>query len=369
MSGMHGIVYAFNSFPELGPLQLPRTSAGLPFGGRYRLIDFSLSAMKNCGIRDVSVIMQKDYQSLIDHLRGGKEWDLSRRDGGLRMLPPLALPSSLTGDYRGCMEALANVRSSLSDIRQDHVLITRGDLLANIDYDAVYKRHLKSGAEITAVCSEYVPEYRHHRYTVNNGMAEDILYSQMGNTGGVSALEVYVVNKSTLLELVDYCSARRLPHFHRDAVKHFFDGGGKMAVYMHEGYAKHISSVQSYFKTSMELLDKNVRADLFCPQRPVCTREQADVSTYYSEKAVTKNCLIADGCQIDGEAENCIIFRGAKIEAGAKIKNCVIMQDTVIGKGAKLTNLIADKNVEITPGMTLSGSYELPLIVPKDTRL
>ena len=370
MIDLHGIVYAFNSFPELGPLQLPRTSAGLPFGGRYRLIDFSLSAMTNCGIRDVSVIMQKDYQSLLDHLRGGKEWDLSRRDGGLRMLPPLALPSSLTGDYRGCMEAMANVRASLSDIRQKYVLITRGDLVANMDFAAVYEHHVRSGAGITAVCTETVPGHRHHRYLVDDkGMAADILCTQSGDTGGVTATEVYVIDKDILLQLVDYCSAHRLPHFHRDAVKYYFSTGGKISVYMHCGFCRSVSSVQSYFKTSMELLNKEVRADLFAPVRPVCTREQADVSTYYGEKAYARGSLVADGCHIEGQLENCIVFRGAVIEPGAKLKNCIIMQDTVIGRNSNLTNLIADKDVVITDGMTLAGSYDLPLIVPKGTRL
>jgi len=370
MIDLHGIVYAFHSFPELGPLQLPRTAAGLPFGGRYRLIDFSLSSMTGCGVRDVSVIMQKDYQSLIDHLRGGKEWDLSRRDGGLRMLPPFGLPSSLTGDYRGCMEALANVRASLSDIRQNYVLLTRGDLVANVDLEAVYERHVRSGVEITAVCTETVPENRHHRYIVDSsGRAVDILCTQTGNTGGLASMEVYIINKDTLLELVDYCSAHRLPHFHRDAVKYYFSRGGKMGVCMHKGYNRHITSVQAYFKAGMELLDPKVREDVFNSDRPVCTREQADVSTYYGDKSKVKNCLVADGCRIDGEVENCIIFRGTLVEEGAVLKNCVLMQDTVIGAGAKLTNLIADKNVVITANMMLSGSYELPLIVPKGTRL
>jgi glucose-1-phosphate adenylyltransferase len=370
MIGLHGIVYAFHSFPELGVLQTPRTAASLPFAGRYRLIDFSLSSMTNCGIRDVGVIMQRDYQSLLDHLRGGKEWDLSRRDGGLRMLPPFGLPSSHLGEYKGCMEALATVRSYLGDIRQKYILLTRGDLVANIDLSAVYASHLKSKAGITAVCTDNVPDTCHHRYLLDKtGCASDLLCRQKEDTGGVTAMEVYIVNKNILLELVDYCSAHRLCHFHRDAVKYYFSAGGKMNVYMHEGYNRHIVSVQEYFIGSMDMLRSGARQDVFNMARPVSTREHADMSTYYGEKAAVRNSLIADGCRIDGEAENCIIFRGSVVEEGAKLKNCIIMQNTVVGRNTRLTNLISDKDAVITGGMTLAGGSKLPLIIPKGTRL
>lgn len=370
MIDLHGIIYAFHSFPELGVLQTPRTAASLPFGGRYRLIDFSLSAMTGSGVRDVGVIMQRDYQSLLDHLRGGKEWDLSRREGGLRMLPPFGLPSSHLGEYKGCMEALSTVRSYLSDIRQRYVLLTRGDLVANIDFAAVYESHVRSGEKITAVCTDHVPSIQHHRYLLDRrGRAEDILCMPNSASGGVTAMEVYVVNKDTLLELVDYCSAHRLVHFHRDAIKYYFSSGGTMNVYMHRGYNRHITSVREYFRGNMDMLCSPAREDVFDPTRPVSTREHADMSTYYGEKAVTRNCLIADGCSIEGELENCIIFRGSSIAEGAKLKNCIIMQNTVVGRGAELRNLISDKDVTIAESMTLAGGYELPLIVPKGTRL
>ena len=370
MIDMHGIVYAFHSFPELGPLQSPRTSASLPFCGRYRLIDFSLSAMMNAGVRDVGIIMQRDYLSLLDHLRGGREWDLSRRDGGLRMLPPFGLPSSHLGEYKGCMEALAAVRSYLLDIRQKYILLTIGNLLANIDLTQAYESHVHSGAEITAICTDSVPEYSHHRYLINEtGMANDILCMQNNNSGGVTAVEVYIVNKELLLEMVDYCTVRSLLFFHRDAIEWFFNHGGKMNVYLHRGYSRHVRTVNDYFQGNMDMLQSEVRNDLFSLSRPIRTREHADVSTYYAETAVTKNCLIADGCRIAGKLENCVIFRGTTISERVELKNCVIMQNTVIGKGARLTNLISDKDVVVTEGITMSGSIELPLIIPKGTQL
>ena len=370
MIDVYGMIYAFHSFTELGVLQAPRTAASLPFGGRYRLIDFSLSAMANGNIRDVGIIMQRDYQSLLDHLRSGKEWDLSRRDGGLRMLPPFSLPDTCMGEYRGCMEALAALRAELGEVRQKYVLLTRGDLVANIDFAAVYDSHIRSGAEITAVCTRAVPPTRHHRYLLDKaGWAEDILCLQRQALGGVTALEVYLINKELLLRLVDYCSAHRLLHFHRDAVKSFFSDGGRMNVYMHRGYNRHITTVQEYFRGNMDMLDPAARNEVFISTRPVSTREYAEASAYYGERAAVSNCLIADGCRIEGELENCVVFRGSVVEEGAKLKNCIIMQNARIGRGVHLTNLISDKDTIITGELTLAGSRDLPLIVPKGTRL
>ena len=370
MTDLHGIVYAFHSFPELGPLQLPRTAASLPFCGRYRLIDFSLSAMMSSGVRDVGVIVQRDYRSLLDHLRGGKDWDLSRRDGGLRMLPPFGMPNSHLGEYKGCMEAMSAVIDYLETIRQKYVVLTRGDLIAGLDLSEVYESHVRSGEKITAVCTTGTPSGQHHRYILDgDGKAVDILCQQKENTGGVASLEVYIVNTDTLMELISYCSAHRMPHLHRDAFRSFLKNGDKMNVYMYSGYCRHITTVQEYFNASMDMLDKSARDSIFTRERPVRTREHSDASTYYADKAVTRNCLIADGCYIDGELENCIIFSGCRIEPGAKLKNCIVMQGSVIGKDAKLTNLISDKDVVITEGITLAGSPQLPIIVPKGTKL
>jgi len=370
MTDLHGIIYAFHSFPELGALQMPRTAASLPFCGRYRLIDFSLSALANFGVRDVGVIVQRDYNSLLDHLRGGKEWDLSRRDGGLHILPPFGLPSSHLGEYKGCMEALSAVRAYLSDIRQKYVLLTRGDLVANIDVAAAFESHVRSGAAVTAVCTAQVPDSTHHRYLTDaENKVTDLLCTQRGNTGGVTALEVYIANKDALLELVDYCSAHRLMHFHRDALKHFLARSGRMNVYMHPGYCRHVTSVDDYFQGSMDMFDLAKCDDVFNKERPVRTREHADASTYYGEQARVRNCLIADGCQINGTLENCIVFRGSTVGEGAQLKNCIIMQNGAVGAGAQLTNLIADKDVLLSEGTVLAGSPGLPMIVPKGMRI
>lgn len=370
MTDLHGIILAYHSAPELQELVSRRTSASLPFCGRYRLIDFPLSSMMNAGVRDVGVIMQRDYQSLMDHLGSGKEWDLSRKRGGLRLLPPFGNVGNPTGEYEGVVEALCSVESYVRTIKQRYVVITRGNLAGNIDLSAAMKRHLESGADITAVCSESAPGEPHQRFvTDKDGFVRELLYRQRGGGGGYASLEVYIMSKETLLTLMARGSSGMKFRFHRDEIAGLLAAGGRVAVYVHPGYALHIFSVEGYYNASMDMLDAKNRGELFPPDRPVRTKGRSDVSTYYGEGAVSKNCLVADGCLIQGSIENCILFRGVRVGKNARIRNCVIMQDTVIGEGAELSCVISDKNTVISPFITLSGSPRLPLVIPKMSRV
>jgi glucose-1-phosphate adenylyltransferase len=370
MTNLHGIIYAYHSYTDLGSLVARRTAASLPFGGRYRLIDFSMSAMMNAGVRDVGVIMQRDYQSLLDHLGSGKDWDLSRRSGGLRLLPPFGLPDSHLGEYKGCMEALSAVSSYIEDIKQDYVVLSRGDLCANIDLVAVMRRHLETKVDITAVCSPEIPSDRYHGFVVNkDGISKEILCRQRGKSRGIPSLEVYIISKSLLLDFIRWSTEGSRLHFHRDALTHYLAGGGRVGVYVHGGYAAHVTNVKDYYKASMDSLKEEIRTQLFPEERPVRTKERADVSTYYGDSASSRNSLLADGCYIEGEVEDCILFRGVRVGKGARLRGCVIMQDTVIGENATLAYVISDKDVNVSRYVTLAGSPNLPLVIPKGGQL
>ncbi len=361
-----GIIYTLRSEPALSELVANRNSASLPFCGRYRLIDFTLSSLVNAGVREVDVIMERDYQSLLDHLSGGKDWNLARRSGGLRLLPPFGLPESHSGTFNGCMEALQSVRSVIQSITQDNVVLTTGDFAANIDLAAVQAQHIASGAEITAVCTRTDTPYPHHRLIPDaDGFSTHLIFSNGGPGEGVAVTEMYIMKKELLLQLMEYCADGAKAHFHRDALTHFVQIGGKVGVYVHEGYFRRITSVIDYFQASMETLRPDVMNDLFPADRPVRTKERAEVSTYYSETAVVKNSLIADGCYIEGEVEDCVLFRGVRVAKGAKLKNCIIMQDAVVESDADLRCVIADKNALISQSCLLAGNERLPVVVRK----
>ena len=369
MLDFHGIIFAYRAAPALGELVSRRTAASLPFCGRYRLINFPLSSMMNAGIRDVGVIMQRDYQSLLDHLGSGKPWDMSRKDRGLRILPPFGLPEYHKGNYAGTMEALIAVKAYVRDIPQKHVVLMLGDLVANIDLQPILEQHLRSGAEITAICSDHTPSGVRHRFVVGeDGFVKTALYDVKGGEG-LASLEGYVIEKETLLRLMEYCHAHNLYRFHRDGLGRFLAEGGRMGVAVHPGYAEMINSVEIYFRASRDMLDSDKRHELFPADRPVRTKNHEGVSTYYGEKAVSRNSLVADNCIIDGEIDNCIVFSGVRIGAGAKLKNSIIFRNNVIEENVELNYVIADKDCSFTAGTSLCGSEKLPLVVAKGKKI
>lgn len=370
MNNVHGLIYAYHAYPRLEALGAHRTAASLPFCGRYRLIDFALSGMMNAGIRDVGVVMQRGYQSLMEHLGSGRSWNLARHNGGLHMLPPFGLPDANKGYYEGCMEALGAIYTYLEEIREDYVLLTRGDLCANVDMQALIAQHLAGDADITAVCVEGNLPYVHSRFVPGaDGTAAELLCCQSTADRGLASLEMYILRKEKLLELVRWSREGSRLHFHRDALNYAMGSGWKVGIYRHNGYALHITSAEDYFRASMDLLERDKLAELFPPERRVATRTRSDVSSYYGDGAVVKNSLIADGCRIEGSVENCVIFGGVTVAAGASLRNCIIFNDVSIGEQTALNCVISDKNVTLSPYLELCGNEALPLVIPKGSKL
>lgn len=370
MKDFQGIIFTYNATPELRELVAHRTAASLPFCGRYRLIDFSLSSLRNAGILDVGVIMQRDYQSLLDHLGGGKEWDMSRSVGGLRLLPPFGLPEYHRGSYTGTMEALNGVYTFITLNSKKYFVLMIGHLCANIDIAAACRQHLQSSAEITAVCAHKAPDKLQHRFVPDkDGFSRRIRYDCADEGEGLPSLETYIINKETLVALMDYCRAGGLCSFHRDAIANYLREGGKIGIYTHSGYAKTIRSIPVYLEASMDMLESENRASLFPASRPVLTKKREGVSTYYGEKASSRNSLIGDDCIIEGCVENSIIFSGSRVAEGAVIKNCIIMSGGDVGPSAQLNYVIADKNVSFSGGARITGCASLPVVAPKFTKV
>lgn len=367
MNQLHGIIFAYRSNPNMRELTQVRNTCSIPYGGRYRIIDFMLSNMVNGGITDIGMIVHANYQSLLDHVGSGKDWDLSRKHGGLRILPPFGYSDKKRGDYRGRMDALAGVRSYLENIRQDNVVLAGGDIAVNLPLREIYASHLDSGAGITVVCTS-VPKGDPNESTYftcgQDGFITDIAVHPSAPRG-YEALEVYLLSKKLLLSLVDHCSTHDIPSFSQGVLLSML-GTLKMHAYVFDGYAARLQSVAGYFARSMELLDAGVRRELFVAERPVKTKDQSNPSTYYGPEARSINSLVADGCVIDGEVENSILFRGVRVEKGAKVSNCVLMQGTSIQAGATLKFVITDKNVKVNAGRMLMGHSTYPLAIAKN---
>ena len=370
MRKYQGIIFAYRDEPALRELTANRTAASLPFCGRYRLIDFPLSSLRNAGVLDVGVIMQRDYQSLLDHIGSGKAWDMSRRRGGLRMLPPFGLPQYHNGNYNGTMEALNAVASYLRDSSAEHVILMLGSVAAHIDLAAAIRKYEESDADALAICMDHTPLGVHHRYLIGeDGFIKGISLYRHGDSEGLPSLEAYIFRKDLLLDLMDRCQANHQVLFHKDAISLFLSEGGKFAYYLHEGYANNIRTVDEYYQVSRDMLNSVNRRQMFPAGRPVRAKSHEDVSTYYGEKARSVNSLVGDKCIIEGEIENCILFSGVHVAQGAKLRDCIIMRSCDVGAGSQLSCVIADKACKFAPGTVLTGSPNLPFVVPKGSEI
>lgn len=371
MKGLHGIIFSYEKRDGLRELTEARMPASVPFAGRYRLIDFILSSMVNAGITDVGVVLQGNYQSLLDHLGSGKDWDLSRMHGGLRLLPPFAVEQTRGGGFlRGKMEALAGVRSYLEGIRQSHVVLADSDLVINIPLQDVYQSHLDSGADITAVCTSDLtgPGDATYFRLDGQGRITDTLFPLNDPTGCYRSLEIYIISKQLLLDLVDECMSHDQVSF-RCAVLQGKAASLHLQSYVWDGYAAQIRTLKGYYMRSMELLDPAIRREIFPPQRPIHTKERNDASTYVDPAGICCNCLVADGCTIEGTVENSILFRGVSVAKGAEVKDCILMQDATISRDAVLHHVIADKDVVIMESRTLMGHEKYPMTIAKGSKI
>lgn len=369
MNDLHGIIFAYQSHRNLGELTRHRNTCSLPYGGRYRLIDFMLSNMVNAGVSDIGLIVHQNYQSLLDHVGSGKDWDLSRKYGGLRILPPFSTAERSQGEYRGNMDALVGVSSYLHNIRQDYVVLSWGHLAVNLPLADVLRQHIATGSDITVVGTTNrwgIPSESQYLQTDADGRVTDISINPATAPEGLESLEICILSKKLLLELVETCAAHDVYSFSRGALLPRLSTLN-ITVYRYDGYVGRFHSSRDYFRCSMDLLSDGVRSDLFRASAPVRTKDRSDPSTYYGPDSKCHNSLIADGCVIDGQVENSILFRGVVVEAGAKVSNCVLMQGTVVGKNACVSYAIADKNVRIGASRTLSGQESFPITIPKNT--
>ncbi|MCI8453282.1 MAG: glucose-1-phosphate adenylyltransferase subunit GlgD [Lachnospiraceae bacterium] len=366
-----GIIFP-NSYDSLVPeLVSERLMASIPFGGRYRMVDFILSSMVNCGIDNVSIIVRKNYHSLMDHLGSGREWDLTRKNGGLNIVPPFAEKNIKI--YNGRVEALASVLSFLQDQKEKYVVMADANIAANFDFRALIDAHVASKADVTiAYTEDMLPETekeedlsRDFFYTLKlNGTRVEKIYVNLKEDGPQNfSTNIYVIDRELLINQIHTAFVRGLVYFERDILAPRLDRLNVQA-FKYEGYAARITNMRSYFEENMKLLDdKNL--DALFEGNPIYTKIRDDNPTRYINGSKGTNILVADGCVIEGEVENSILFRGVKIKKGARVKNCILMQDTEIGENAHVEYVITDKNATISAGKEIKGTDTFQVFVAK----
>ena len=360
-----GILFSNVHDEKLPELTRNRTMASVPFGGRYRLIDFPLSNMVNSGIYNVGVVTKSNFQSLMDHLGSGKACDLSRKREGLSLLPPF---NESGGVYNSRVDALASIRNFITSVQENYVLLSDCDIVCNIDYKKVLDAHIKNKADITAIYAYGdVPQHMNEPtiYSLeSDGQVRDLLINPKIDGPANYGLNMYIFNRRVLLQIIDDCVSRNLSNFKRDVLqRNMFDY--RFFAYQFEGYTKVIASMQDYYDGNMELMQCDVRQQLFNPKRPIYTKVRDDAPAHYGMDASLNNSMVADGSIIEGEVDDCVLFRGVHVGKGSKLKNCVIMQDVVIGENCNLSHVVIDKDVTVTDGTSINGSDTYPVSISK----
>ena len=367
-----GVIFP-NSYDGLVPeLVKERLMASIPFASRYRLVDFSISSMARAGIDNISLIARENYLSLMDHLGSGREWDLARKNGGLNILPPYAQKEIKV--YNGRVEALESIKSFLVSQKEKYVVMSDSNVIANINYGEIIATHKKNGADVTVVYrKQEIPENFKKTLGINNDLYYTLdlegnrvtqLFVNSKREGEVNfSMNIYVIDRELLIRLIDEAYVLGFTCFERDVLApqiEMLDIQG----YCYEGYVAQIHDMKSYFDENMRLLEADNINELFAPGQ-VYTKIRDDNPTRYIKGAKVSNVMAADGCVIEGEVENSVLFRGVKVSKGAKVKNCVLMQDTVVGEGANLEYVITDKDVTITSGKALVGTDSFQVFVSK----
>ena len=366
-----GIIFP-NTYDAIIPeLTNVRLMASIPFASRYRLVDFMLSSMAGSDVTNISLLVNKNYFSLMDHLGSGREWDLVRKNGGLHLFPPNVERTSTV--YTGRVSAIAGILDYLRGQKEKYVVMADTNTVANFDFKAMIQAHIESGADVTCAYKEQeIPagyinmrneQGFYYTYTVEDGRIVEMKVNSKKEGVQNLGMNIFVVERELLIDLINTAFVRGLRYWERDVLMNQLDKLNVQA-YKFEGYVARIAGVKSYFDENMKLLD-DANLDALFSGNSINTKIRDDNPTRYIAGAKVVNTMAADGCIIEGEVENSVLFRGVKVGKGAKVKNCILMQDTVIEAGADVENLITDKEVVVTAGHEVKGTDIYPMYIAK----
>lgn len=363
-----GIIFANLYDSSLGELTNKRTMASLPYGGRYRQIDFALSNMANSGIRRIGVISRFNYHSLMNHIGSGEEWNLELQEGGLEFLTPYSM--STNGSYRGKLEALASAMDHLEFGKEEYVILADSSVLYNADLSKVLEAHVASGKDLTVMTKAGVANGSKQLDMAirldSKGNIADLAVDYAAPQEYVASMGLFIISRKLLIHHVKEAVARSLYRFERDFIlRQYREGNLSIHVYQFEHVALSSDTTAEFFENNLALIEAEIRHDLFGGRHPIYTKVRDRVPTYYGEECVVDDCIVADGCMLEGEARHSVLFRQVTLAPGARVEDCVIMNDAVIGEGSELRYVILDKDVTIRPGTKLIGAPQHPIIIKR----
>ena len=365
-----GIIFANDA--TTGVLTEKRTMASLPFGGRYRQVDFALSNLSCAGVRHIGIISRHSYQSLMHHVGSGEEWGLELGEGGLEFLTPYA--QSTQDVYRGKLDSLNTAMDFLTFGDDDYVVMIDSAVVSNFDLNAVIAAHVASGKDVTVVTKAGICNGEKNidlALKLNDaGEIADIVCDSKASEEFLASMDIFVASKPWLIGKVEEAASHGKSHLDRDLIMGGWKNGTvSVNTFAFEGIALFNESAEEYYANTLSLLNKDVRADIFGGAHPVWTKVRDRVPCYYGENVKMENVLVADGCMLEGEVEDSVLFRQVTVEEDAEVENCIIMNDCSIGKGAKVKYAILDKDVIVTEGAELCGTKDHIIVVKKGERV
>lgn len=362
-----GIIHSGAYENSLRELTTSRTIASVPFGCRFRLIDFPLSNFVNCGMTEVGILTKSNYQSLMDHVGSGKPWDLARKREGMFILPPFN-NASAAGSHDNRISSLYSILDFIRHSHHEYVILADSNAVYNFDFNELMEFHTEKEADITIV-------YKHGALPALSDlmvfdMNEDSRIKEVSISPSTEkdevdySMNIILMRKSLLEYLINTSFSHNGTSFERDVLQANIN---LLKIYGFEasGFCEIIDSLQTYYNVNMSLLNPENRKMLFKAKAPITTKICDNVPATYGLDSKVTNSLVADGCIINGTVENSILFRGVYVESGAVIKNSIIMQSTSVNRGSSLDYVIADKNVIITSNKTLSGDAAYPMYIGK----
>ena len=366
MASTVGVIFSSLNEQNIPELTKVRSVGSIPYGGRYRLVDFVLSNMVNSGITTVGMITKNNYQSLMDHLGSGKNWDLARKEGGLILLPPYSDESETL--YNNRLEALKGATAFLRKAKQDFVVLADSDAVYKLDYSKVIEFHMKKNADITLVYHEHEVAKSHISFETNkDGRITELEVNSSAIGVKKNYINVMVARTSFLLSLIQKAIQCGYNSFEKDILTPGIKTL-KLYGYKHEGYYKNIDSLVSFFNANYDLLNKDIRNEIF-GAHDVYTKVNDSAPAKFTDTAKVKNSLVSDGCLIEGTVENCILFRGVKVGKGSVLKNCIIFSENFIGENCNLQYVVTDKDCVITDNRVLAGCEVQPYFINKGSKI
>ena len=365
-----GVILAGGNSKRMRELSNKRAIAAMPIAGSFRSIDFTLSNMTNSRIQTVAVLTQYNSRSLNLHLNSSKWWDFGRKQGGLFVFNPTITAES-SDWYRGTADALYQNLTFLKNSHEPYAVIASGDGIYKLDYNNVLEYHIEKKADITVVCKkvdEGVDVTRFGCVKVNDeGRIVDFEEKPMVSDSNTISCGIYVIRRRHLIELLDKCNEEDRYDFVQDILVRY-KNMKRIYAYKMDGYWSNIASVDSYYRTNMDFLDRDVRA-YFAADPQIYTKAEDLPPAKYNPGSNVKNSLISSGCILNGTVENSLLFKDVYVGNNCVIKNSIVLNNVYIGDNTVLENCIVESRDVIRANSTYIGSPDaVKIVVEKNDR-